>query len=402
MRHSGFTIHTELNGAEGFVAIDSLVNGTSSGGLRIAADMDELETKTLAREMTLKFSFIGLPRGGAKSGLKVPAGTTVEKKRLILHEFGSCLAPIIRNGIYYPGMDMNCDANDLRALYLGAGINLPDKATDTSYFTAISVANALEAAISQMPDHNRPLTVAIEGFGSVAAHLAARLPADRFSIVALSTVKGAAINENGFAAAVLTEGRRRYGDDVVNHLPDGRAIEMEAVLAAKVDILVPSARTWSIHPDNVHQIQARLIVPAANAPYTTEAIAILQERGIVSLPGFVTNAGGVFASSLHDSGVDTWQIEQIAAEYYRPVVAALLRKSRELGQSTVGVAEQVALQRLTASQAGAGADGTLDRLLKRFYRKGLLPAPVYARRFASAFAENLKQLEHQLSGGGQC
>ncbi len=401
--NNGLLIRVDLQkGASAFVVIDSCLGNTSSGGLRIAEDMDELETRTLAREMTLKFSFIGLPRGGAKSGLQIPAGTGKDEKRAILTELGRRLAPIISAGIYYPGMDMNCGPEDLRSLYKGAGFNLPDKATDTSYFTAVSVDNAIQACVSEGAFSNRALTVAIEGFGSVGCYLATRLPADQFRIVALSTVKGAIINENGFSPELLAESRRQYGDELVSHLPGGRSVEMEAVLAADVDILVPAARTWSIHAGNVSNIRARVIVPAANAPYTAETIGILHERGIVSLPGFVTNSGGVYASSLYDSGVDKNTIEDISSQYYRSAVAALLRRSRELAQSPVIVAERVALQRLQAKMAGHGSAGRADRLLKRLFQKGLAPRTVYGRRIAAAFVENLQQLERQILEVGAC
>src|ERR1039457_44521 len=149
--------------AAAYVVIDTATNGTSSGGVRIAEDISQQEIRALSREMTLKFSFIGLPRGGAKSGVMMPAGTTVEQKRAILYEFGRRLAPIIEKGVYYPGMDMNCGPDDLRAIYAGAGFPL-GAITDTSYFTAISIFNAIEA-VRQGCASDRPLTVAIEGFG---------------------------------------------------------------------------------------------------------------------------------------------------------------------------------------------------------------------------------------------
>lgn len=402
MRSSGFTIQVHIEEASGFVVIDSLINGTSSGGLRIAENMDELETKTLAREMTLKFSFIGLNRGGAKSGLQIPPGISVEKKRAILTELGCRLAPIIHAGIYYPGMDMNCGPEDLRALYKGAGITLPDKYTDTSYFTAISVANAIHACCSEVLPSHKPLTVAIEGFGSVGCYLASRLPADQFRIVAISTIAGAIASPDGFSPQTLAEARTTHGDALVSHLPGGKPIGVEEVLTADVDILVPAARTWSIHAGNADRIRAKVIVPAANAPYTAETLPLLHGRGITCLPGFVTNSGGVYASSLYDSGVANDSIESISSGFYRPAVAALLRRSRELGQSPVTVAERVALKRLTAALSGSPPASSLDWLLKRLFRKGLIPRSLHGRHFAAAFTENLRQLEQQILEAGPC
>ena len=103
-----FTVATEGSNWSGYIAIDSLVNGTSSGGLRIAHNIDLSEVCLLSREMTLKFSFIGLSRGGAKSGVQMPRNIDPVERRLILEEFGRRTAALIRTGIYYPALDLNC------------------------------------------------------------------------------------------------------------------------------------------------------------------------------------------------------------------------------------------------------------------------------------------------------
>lgn len=50
---------TETHNAKvmGYVAIDSLVVGTSCGGLRMLPDIDETEIRNLGRAMTLKYGF---------------------------------------------------------------------------------------------------------------------------------------------------------------------------------------------------------------------------------------------------------------------------------------------------------------------------------------------------------
>ena len=397
-----FLIQADIGGHVATVAIGSLLNGTSSGGLRIAEDLDLEEIRTLAWEMTLKFSFIGLPRGGGKSGLKLLPGTTPEEKRAVLEELGRRMAPVIRSGIYYPGMDMNCGPDDLRALYRGAGFTLGETMTDTSYFTAISVDNAIQACVAELPLTGRPLTVAIEGYGSVGNYLAQRLQPEQFRIVTLSTARGAVACDTGFQPELLSQARSLHGDELVHHLSGARVVTKEEVLAADVDILVPAARTWSIHAGNMAKIRARVVVPAANAPCTAQSSAFLQERNIFCLPGFVTNCGGVYASSLYDSGVGKEKIEEISARYYRSVVAALVRKSRELGISPVVLAERVALARLREKQSTQGSPGRVAKIMKRLFSKGMLPRSVHGRRIAAGFVENLCLLEAQIRDERVC
>jgi glutamate dehydrogenase/leucine dehydrogenase len=364
------------------VVIDSIVNGTSSGGVRITEDISLDEVKTLAREMSLKYSLCGLPRGGAKSGIRIPANTTTEEKRQILEDFGRSMAPVVVTGVYYPGMDMNCSSEDLRTIYKGAGINL-GKITDTSYFTALSVANAIQAWRELARPGRTPLNVAIEGFGSVASHLVKRLPKNDYKITAISTLTGAVISENGFTVEALLSYKKEFGDDLVRRIPDARAIEKEEVLTAEVDILIPSARTWTINEENAGRVKAKLIAPIANVPYTEEAVGMLHETGIVCLPGFVSNAGGVYASSLFENGVRLEQIEQISATYYRTAVKSLLEKSEELKLSPIVLAEKVATKRSEARMYHSDAG------YRRAARAGLDKVRLLRKLSNSARARNI-------------
>lgn len=379
---------------EAHVVVDSLLDGTSSGGVRIVRDVHLGEIRALAAEMTLKYNFIGLRRGGAKCGIRLPEGLAPVEKFALLAEVGRKLSAIIRQGIYNPGMDMNCGPDELRAIYRGAGFSLGNL-TDTSFFTAVSVDNALRACRAcELKAPERPLTVAVEGFGNVAAHLALRLPPREFRIVAVSTVRGAVYNEKGYEAQTLGVLRRRLGDAFVDELPGEHLEPKESLLTLPVDVLVPAARILVIHDGNMNQVQARYVVPAANAPYTPAAAARLHERGIMALPGFVCNSGGVYGSSLLDSGVSLSRIEDLSTGLYRAAVAALVRKSRELNLSPTDIAGSVALSRLARRQAVEPGSG--KALLKRLYRRGLYPRSLYGRRVGTEFERNLKRLLKRL------
>jgi glutamate dehydrogenase (NAD(P)+) len=377
----------------GYVVIDSIINDTSSGGVRISEDLNLAEVKALAIEMTLKYSFIGLQRGGAKSGIKMPAGVSIEEKRGILEDFGKRVSSIIKAGIYHPGMDMNCGPDDLRAIYKGAGYEI-GSITDTSFFTAISVSNAIYACKELLRYKRVPLTVAIEGYGSAGGYLASRLPEDQFRILAVSTIKGGVLNEKGFPLRILIDSKRKYGDDFVNKM-DGKKIEKEDVLTSNVDILVPSARTWAINENNVCNIKAHYIIPIANAPYTERVADTLNELGTICLPGFVTNSGGVYASSLFDSGVAVKEIENLSKIYYRDVIKRLLKKSIEEKTSPVKISEEIALKRFNRTAINSN-DKRFEKLLKSVYRKGMIPKKIYGTFVLNRFIANLKRLVSEI------
>jgi glutamate dehydrogenase (NAD(P)+) len=383
------------SGAQAFLAIHSIVNGTSSGGMRICSDLSFDEVRALSREMTLKFSIFELGRGGAKSGIRIPPDVSSESRRNILKELGERMAPIIHSSLYYPGMDMNCTQDDLRIIYGSAGVPLGN-ITDSSYFTATSVANAIEA-IRLKEKSSGPLRITIEGFGSVANHLASRLPKEHYNIIALSTVKGAALNEHGFSPAALASARKEHGDDCIFHLPSCRQLDRELLLGVETDILIPSARTWSITSENVDSINAKWIVSAANAPCTADAIARLQECGIVYLPGFVCNAGGVFGSTLFDVGVPDRSIEEVVRTLYRDVIVSLLDRARSLGKPAAEIAEKVAMARYQKMAADFSRSARTALLLKKIRQRGLLPGSFYSRYRLRQFAESLRSLSREIS-----
>jgi glutamate dehydrogenase (NAD(P)+) len=75
-------------------------------------------------------------------------------------------------------------------------------------------------------------------------------------------------------------------------LPGGAWLEQD------VDILIPAAMENQITGDNVSRIgpQVRIIAEGANGPTTPEADAQIQKRGILVIPDFLANAGGVTCS----------------------------------------------------------------------------------------------------------
>ncbi|MFL5626002.1 MAG: Glu/Leu/Phe/Val family dehydrogenase, partial [Ktedonobacteraceae bacterium] len=87
---------------------------------------------------------------------------------------------------------------------------------------------------------------------------------------------------------------REYGK--LRGLPGAESITNEALLELPCDILIPAALENQLTRKNASNIQARLIVEAANGPTTPEADHILHERGITVIPDILANAGGVTVS----------------------------------------------------------------------------------------------------------
>ena len=392
-----FIINVPLShAASGYVAVDTLCRGTSSGGLRVAGDLDIDEVQTLAREMTLKFAFVGLPRGGAKSGIRLPVACDRETKHIILREFGERLERIIGCGIYFPGMDMNCGPDDLRSVYAGAGITL-GSITDTSFHTALTVEAAL-MAIHAMDGGKRPLSIAVEGFGAVASHLFQRLSPDIFRIKTVSNITGAVCNPDGFDGREIVSLRALHGDEFITYLAKKGAelIEpKERLLTSDVDILLPSARIHALNEGNAKAVCARYIVPVSNAPYTPVALSVLHSRGVVCLPGFGCNVGGVLGSTLEDLGLKRYEVEGFIMESYYPVMILLLDVAKDNQISPTDLAMKIALARLDTRKVNDYPDR--DGLLKKLARRGLWPKEQIHREAVFNIKKGLISLVEELT-----
>ena len=373
------------------VVLDSLVKGTSSGGVRIGNEVTGEEVSTLSREMTHKYSFYRLNRGGAKTGISVPAGTGQDQLGKILEDFGKRLGPLIRAGVYYPGMDMGCGPKELREIYRGAGFEIGE-ITDTSYFTALSVRESILAFVETRRMSGGPIRLAIEGFGRVATHLMRMLPESIYQVVSFSTAYGGRIDPDGFPTQLLLDSRQQHGDEMVVSLDRGDKAEPTEVLCAPVDILVPSARTFSIRGEHVDKIKAEAIIPIANAPYQAGAAETLHRRGVLCFPGFVTNGGGVFGSGLFDRGVSIEQVNKSTAVFYSPLVRALLETSQQTRVSAIDLARNLA-ERYLAIASRSGRKGRRERLAEAARRR------LQPRSLGALLA--LKQFERSMSDIGK-
>jgi glutamate dehydrogenase (NAD(P)+) len=134
----------------------------------------------------------------------------------------------------------------------------------------------------------------VQGLGKVGAPLVRRLAAAGVRVIAVSDIGGATYNGGGLDPADLTTHVARTG--TVRGFAAGEGITQAEMWQLPCELAVPAALESAIDERVAQTIGARVIVEAANCPTTTEADAILQQRGIVVVPDIVANAGGVTAS----------------------------------------------------------------------------------------------------------
>jgi glutamate dehydrogenase (NAD(P)+) len=83
---------------------------------------------------------------------------------------------------------------------------------------------------------------------------------------------------------------------------EAEKMDRDAVIDVECDIWIPAARPDVVNEDNVQRLNTRLVVEGANIPFTHEAEKYLAEKGILCVPDFIANAGGVICAAMEYRG----------------------------------------------------------------------------------------------------
>ena len=290
----------ELSSVPGFVVFDLRGAAESAGGTRLAPDVSVAEVALLARAMTYKFAALGLPMGGAKAGVRGDPADRAGKAALMAR-FCAEIAPLADTGRLLTGPDMGTAEEDFAPLrehrVAPAAITaVVDGVPFEDLLTGYGVAAAAEAALGERWGGGWDgRSVAIEGFGKVGGGVAREVTRRGGRVAAVSTVAGCVADPAGLDVERLLELRRAHGDACVLRYGRPPGPPGELFTAVEADVVVPGTRPGVISDRTAGSLPpgVRVIAPAANAPYTAPGAETLRQRGIVALPDFVCNAGGV-------------------------------------------------------------------------------------------------------------
>lgn len=269
----------ERSGLYTIVAVHSTARGPSLGGVRMWTYADNRlalrDALRLAEGMTYKAAVAGLPQGGGKGVIVVPPGTEMEGelRRAALLDFGDNVESV--GGRYVTAEDVGVTPADLevvaeRTAHVSALPRERGGSGDPSPWTALGVQASIEVACERVfgSADLAGRRVAVMGLGHVGADLARRLDA-------------------AGAELVVTD------IDPARHT-GGEWVEPDAVLTEDVDVLAPCALGGILDATTVAGVRARVVAGAANNQLAEPSVAdLLAGRGILWVPDFVVNAGGI-------------------------------------------------------------------------------------------------------------
>jgi glutamate dehydrogenase (NAD(P)+) len=336
----------------GILVVDNTAAGPAIGGCRMASDVTLDECFRLARAMTLKNAAAGLPHGGGKSVIAGDPKMPAQRKETIVRAFARAIRDI-RD--YIMGPDMGLDERAMAWVRdeIGRSVGLPRELggipLDELGATGFGIAIAAEVAQEFAGIRLAGARVAVQGFGAVGRHAARFLAARGAVLVAASDSVGTIASPNGLDVAAMAALKERGPS--VTEFGAGQRLGRDAIVGVDCDIWIAAARPDVITMNNVKSLRAKLILQGANIPISAEAEQWLHEHGVLSLPDFIANAGGVICAAVEYRGGTQSQAFQTIEEKIRDNTRAVLEAMRRRNIAPRRAAVDLARERVVAAMS---------------------------------------------------
>lgn len=282
--------------------------GPTKGGIRFHPNVTLEEVKALSIWMSIKCGIFNLPYGGGKGGIICdPRQMSLRELESLARGYVRAISQIVGPAKDIPAPDVYTNAQIMAWMYdeynrirefdspnfiTGKPLVLGGSA-GREKATALGVCVAAREAAKTRNLSLKDARVIVQGFGNVGSNVALILHQMGAKVIGISDAGGAVYDEKGLEIPDLIDKKDSFG--MVTPIFKN-TIKNEELLVKPCDILIPSALENQLTESNAHDIQATIIVEAANGPTTPKANDILTERGILIVPDVLANAGGVTVS----------------------------------------------------------------------------------------------------------
>lgn len=321
-------------GLRAIIAIHDTRLGPALGGTRCYPYATEAEALTdvlrLSQGMTHKAAAAGIALGGGKAVIIGDPATI--KTPDLLQAYGRFVDSL--SGRYYTAADVGTTAEDLDVVATATPyvVGHNGGSGDSGFSTAYGVFSAMQAAAEHRwgTEGLRGRRVGVEGVGKVGSHL-----------TSLLLDAGAAVVVSDPSETAVARLREQHPGITARH----------TVLDAPVDVYAPCALGATLTAGSVDAIRATVVCGAANNQLLDSSVApLLRDRGIIWVPDFVANAGGLIQVAGEIDGRTPEDVRpDIAA--IATTVTAILDRTHASGQLPSEVAADIVEERLAAAPA---------------------------------------------------
>ncbi len=319
----------ERAGLKGFIAIHNTHLGPAVGGTRLYAyDTEEqalADVLRLSRAMTYKCAAAGVAFGGGKG--VIIGEPTPEKRAALLQAYAQAVAEL--GGQFFTGEDVGITEADVQFMLRHSSyfIGKAEHAGDPSPYAALSTYYAMQAAIKEKTGATSlfGVKVVVKGLGKVGSELARLLLQDG------AVVTGADI-------------KLEAAEAVKKALPGLTLCNPHEAHRLSAHVFAPCALGQELTNETVPEIKARVVCGSANNQLASDGIGDdLFKRGILYVPDYVANAGGLIdvVDELREGGFNKERVKA-GVEAVRTTVTNILRTALQTNVSPHSVANQLA------------------------------------------------------------
>ncbi len=318
-------------GLKGIIAIHNTRLGPGLGGCRMwpypseeAALNDALK---LSRGMTYKAAITGLELGGGKS--VIIGDSKKDKTPELLRSYGKFVDSL--SGNYITAEDVGTGVEDMKYIRQETRfvVGLPEELNgsgDPSPWTALSTLIGMKSAVQHKMNKNslNGLKVAVQGAGHVGIHLVDYLLKEKCEVVIcdISAKKTSLIKEKH---------------------PSVTVVDPEKIYDVDCDIFSPCALGAVVRPSIIDRLKCSIIGGAANNQLDTLETEIeLKKKGILYMPDFVINAGGLINVFVETTGSYSKQVVLKKIENIYNVLMEILHQSDKDNKLPTDVAIAIA------------------------------------------------------------
>jgi glutamate dehydrogenase/leucine dehydrogenase len=326
-------------GLIGYIGIHNTALGPALGGTRL----QEYDTPNealrdalnLSKAMSYKCALAGLPYGGGKGVIFLPKGGTYNRAA-ILTAYAKSVEKL--RGLFRTGTDVGVSDQDVQHMAQSTSYMLGVSEADrgdltTSGCAAQGVFYSIQATIEALYD-SRDLSgrrVAIKGVGKLGGELA-RLLAEAGAEILIADTNADNIQK------------------VLSAVPEAKVLSVAQIAGQAVDVYAPCALGAEFTRDSIKKLRSRAICGGANNQLATPDVAqALHARGILYVPDYIANGGGLVyvADELEPGGFNQQRVRD-RVEAVGQTVAEIIARSAQESLSPSVVADKVAEERMQA------------------------------------------------------
>ncbi|MEZ0121544.1 MAG: Leu/Phe/Val dehydrogenase [Candidatus Reddybacter sp.] len=326
----------ETCGLQAIIAIHDTSLGPAIGGCRYLHYSSEQaaieDAARLAQGMSYKAALAGLPFGGGKAVIMKPE--TEINRELLFTKMGDFVASL--QGRYITALDSGSTLSDMDIMATrSAYVSSSSKIGDCSLYTAEGIYSGIKEAfqVRFASDSIKQARIAIQGLGHVGMALAERLYRAGVTLVVSD------LDPRKTQCA-----QQRFKAEVVIG---------EEIYQQTCEVFSPCGLGGIINAGTIPHLRCAIIAGAANNQLAENSDEErLRERGILYVPDFAINAGGLIYASMRFAGEHQAAIEEklhALTVTIRQLLADTTDK-RDQTQSPLQAALLLAKQRIAAGQ----------------------------------------------------